>query len=195
MKTLLLLFVLIPGLLRAESPSRILTPVESPPQVIDGLEFTVVTQAEWPLPGPLFGSIVLQLHVTNRRDNPILFPSFDSFHPVLTTSSGETVRFGGGRDATRITPNVFLHPGKSFALSLEAKIDHKRDGNEIGFVLRDGTGTVYEASLTAGNYLISFSLSPTHYDFERAGKLPAPLWTGKGATESVGFRLNPPRER
>ena len=84
MKTLILLFTLLTGLLSAESPSRILAPVESAPKVINGLEFSAVTQSEWQNPAYLihdpYQSIVIQLRVTNRGDKAVLFPTFESFH-------------------------------------------------------------------------------------------------------------------
>ena len=198
MKTLILASSLLTGLLSAESPSRILAPVESSPKVIDGLEFSVVTQAEWRNPAYLmhnqYESIIIQLRVTNCGDKAILFPTFDSFQASLKTPDGKTVTLAGGRDWTLVTPNVLLQPGKSFSLQLDAKIEYRRDGKnkDVKFTLKDGTGSIAEASLGSGEHSIFFVVGPTPYDFEKRGKLPAPLWSGKGTTESIGFIVNPP---
>ena len=45
------------------------------------------------------------------------------------------------------------------------------------------------ATLLTGKYSMSFRVSPTPYDFEEDTKLPAPLWAGKGSTESIGFKV------
>jgi len=105
----------------------------------------------------------------------MLFPTFDSFHPVLTTAAHTPVRFGGGRDKTRITPNILLLPGKGFTLSLDARIEYQGEGKDAVFQYRDGTGRILTAALGSGAYSITFDLCPTTENFKRAGKLPAPL--------------------
>ena len=59
-------------------------------------------------------------------------------------------------------------------------------------IINNGTGSIAEASLGSGEHSIFFVVGPTPYDFEKRGKLPAPLWSGKGTTESIGFIVNPP---
>ena len=73
---------------------------------------------------------MLQLSITNRGDKLVLFPTFDSFHPVLTTAAHAPMRLSSRRDKSRITPNVLLLPGKGFTLSLDAKIEYQGDGKD-----------------------------------------------------------------
>ncbi len=64
-------------------------------KVIDGHEFSVVTQSEWRNPANLIHkseAIILQLRITNRTENAILFPTFDSFSISLKTSDEKSVR-------------------------------------------------------------------------------------------------------
>ena len=194
MKAFILLSTLLTGLLSAEPPSRILAPVESVSKVIHGLEFSAVTQSEWQNPAYLihdpYQSIVIQLRVTNRGDKAVLFPTFESFHAYLKTPEGKVMSLAGTNDATCVSPNILLQPGQSFSLQLDAMIEYKRAGKDkdVKFILKNGTGSTAEAKLGAGDYSIFFDVNPTPYDFEK-GKLPAPLWSGKGITESVGFKF------
>jgi len=195
MKTLILTSVLLASPLWAQSPLRILEPVESAPKVIDGLEFSVVTQSEWGNPANIntrIDQVIMQLRIANHRDKPVLFPTFDSFRVNLKSVGGKEVRVTGGRDFTRITPNILLQPGASFSLPINATLNYKRDDKDVKLTVKDGTGSIDEAMLAAGSYAMSVSVFPTHYEFDRTGKLPAPLWSGKGSTESIGFKLNPP---
>jgi hypothetical protein len=188
MKTLFLLSALLPGLLSAELPPTILTPAESAPILVDGLEFVVVTHAAWELQGN-----VLQLRITNRGDKPMLFPTFDSFYPLLTTADHTTVRLGGGRNKTRITPNILLLPGKGFTLSLDAKLEYQGPGKDGAFQYRDGTGTILTATLSSGIYSIAFDLCPTHGKSKHDENLTTHMWSGRGTTESVNFTVKYPQ--
>jgi hypothetical protein len=195
MKTLFLCFALVPYLLSAESPTRVLAPVESPSKVIDGLEFSVITQSEWRNPANLIHSsepVILQIRITNRTKNAILFPTFDSFSVRFIASDGTNVRLGGGRDATRITPNILLQPGAGFSMPVDAIIEYERSDKDVRLIVKDGTGTITTATLPAGEYSILFDVAPTHYDFEKNTKLSAPLWAGRGSTESIGFKVKSP---
>jgi len=192
MRTLLLLSAFFPGLLSAEIHSRILTPVESPPKVVDGLEFSVVTQSEWRNPDHLIHQsepIILQLRVTNPSERAILFPTFDSFLMGLTKNDGTEVRLGGGRDATRITPHLLLKPGTSFSLNLDAALVYDQANEDVKLVVKDGTGTVITAVLSSGDYFVFFKVHPTHSPFAKKVELPEPLWAGKGTSAPVGFKV------
>ena len=192
MKTLLLLSALLPGLLSAKTLPPVLAPVESPPKIIDGLEFSVVTQAEWRIPEyNQDESIVVQLRVTNRGDKAVLFPTFDSFHAALRTPEGKVLGLHGGRDGTLVTSNILLQPGQGFSLQVNAMIKNTSRGKDkdVMFILRDGTGSFAEVGLAPGDYSIFFGVHPTPHDFEKTGKLPAPLWSGKGISESIGFKV------
>jgi len=130
--------------------------------------------------------VILQLRIANRTKNAMLFPTFDSFSVEFIASDGTNVRLRGGRDATRITPNILLQPGASFSMPVDAVIE---DGQ---LIVKDGTGRIVTATLPAGEYSIYFDVAPTHYDFEKDAKLPAPLWAGRGFTESIGFKVKAP---
>ena len=192
MKALSLILAIVPCLLFAEPSTQVLAPVESSPKLIQGLEFSVVTQAVWArYRGVRSGSesVILQLRITNRTKSAILFPTFDSFMVGLKSPDGKLVGLGGGRDATAITPNLLLQPGASFSKPVEAKISYKADGKDVQLVVRDGTGSETTATLQSGEYSIFFEVFPTNYDFEEDGELTAPLWSGKGVTETVVFQV------
>ena len=177
---------------------QVIAPVESPSNVIDGLEFSVVTQSVWGHYRRLAqGSepIVLQLRITNQTKSAVLFPTFDSFMVGLESSDGTSVKLGGGRDATAITPNILLQPGSSFSMPVDATIAYDAYdayGKDVRLVVRDGTGSVTTATFLTGEYSIFFNVFPAHYDFEKDGELTAPLWAGKGATKPIGFRVKAP---
>lgn len=176
-----------------------LRPVESKPVIIEGLEFSVVTEADW---NPNFsrGSdvpLVLQLKIRNTKDAAMLFPTFDSFSPVLTDSTGKELRMGGGRDGTMITPNILILPGKDFSYQIEARIRIKweKTGKRLEIVIKDGTGTEYAGGVEAGVCRIGFQLSPTHFEFAKEGKLEAKLWGASGKTEFVEITIHPIQKR
>ena len=182
-------------LLSAESPRPYISPVESPSKVIDGLEFSVVTQSEWRSTDPFMKvkvRIVLQLRITNRLDHPILFPTFDTYSVCLKTAEGVDMVLGGGRDKTFVTPNILLQPGSSYTQPIETTIEYTRDSQVAKLVMRDETGSTAWASLNAGRYTVFIKVFPTQYDFAKRAELPAPLWAGEGTTESVGFVLYGP---
>lgn len=185
MTRFMVLLVFLVGFAFARSP--VLEPVESVPVEVGGLEFSVVTEKLWELPGR---EIELQLRVTNPGQQPLLFPTFDSMYPKITSSNSEEVKLFGGRDATQITRNLLLRPGKSFSYPLEAKLlDSKREGGII-LQIKDPTGSEWTSkSIASGTYSLSFMLGPTHYDFAKEHELPAPLWSAKGTTNAVEFQI------
>lgn len=168
-----------------------LRPVESKAVTIEGLEFSVVTAADWNAnlgpPG------VLQLKIRNTTDAPMLFPTFDSFHPVLTDSTGKELRIVGGRDETRITPNILILPGKDFSYQIDTRIEIKweKTGKRLEIEMKDGTGSFYTCGVDPGACRIAFLLGPTHYDFAKEGKLEARLWGASGKTEFVEITIHP----
>jgi hypothetical protein len=195
MKLLLLLSFALPLLISAEPLRQVLVPVESRPKVIEGIEFSIVTQAEWPIPVNSYNSqpIILQLRITNRTDHAILFPTFDSFNMGIEKFDGVRMLLHGERDETQVTPNLLLQPGSSFSMTIEAALTVKdKKSKSLDLIVKDGTGSVASATLLAGSYSAFFEVHPTHYDFEKKAKLPAPLWSGKGVTESIDFTLSAP---
>ena len=67
-----------------------LRPVESKPVNVGGLDFSVVTETGWNanFARGINTPLVLQLKIRNTTDSALLFPTFDSFFPVLTDSAG-----------------------------------------------------------------------------------------------------------
>lgn len=191
MKVVLILFLLVSSSLMAESSEHILAPVESTPHLISGVEVSVITQSEWPRPQSRFSqkTVVLQLRITNRTGEMILFPTFDSFFTSLKTPDGKVMPLVGGRDATRISPNILLQPKASFSIPIKATLRLPDSENRVSLTIEDGTGSVATTELQAGDYQIFFEVFSTHYDFEQEGKLSAPLWKGKGATNPIGFTV------
>ena len=149
MKILFLLFVLLPCLVLAESSTRVLAPVESRSRVIEGLEFSIVTQSEWRNSGHRIHDsepIILQLRMVNRTKKAILFPTFDSFLVRLETSDGAGESLGGGRNGNRITPNILLEPGAGNSMLIDAIINHKGDSKDVELIVKDGTGSIATAT-------------------------------------------------
>jgi len=191
MKLFLILLALVPASLFAVLPNNILAPIESDPQQISGLEFSVVTQSDWVHSGHKSSqeTIVLQLRVTNRTDKEILFPTFDSFRFILKGADGKALPATGGRDATRITPNILLQPKASYSLPIKATLQRQNDGKGLAFVIQDGTGSIEMYAVKTGDHLLSLNVFPTHYDFEKEGKLTAPLWKGEGTTKDIKVKV------
>jgi hypothetical protein len=198
MKTIRRLFLagLLPILCGGFAPPA-LRPVESKPVNVGGLEFSVVTEADW---NPVFSRssgvpLVLQLKIRNTTEAALLFPTLDSFHPVLTDATGKELRMGGGRDGTIITPNLLILPGKDFCWQIEARIriEQTKAGDRLKIEMEDGTGSFYDASVVAGVCRIGFKLSPAHYDFAKEGKLEAKLWAAEGKTEVAEVTIHPAR--
>ena len=171
-----------------------LRPVESKPVNVGGLDFSAITQAEWnmlEIPYPEKASAILQLRIANKSNAPVWFPTFDSMRPVLTDSKGVKTSLGGGRDGTKVTPNILIPPGKDYCYSLSAMIGKSRDGKSAELVIRDDTGMWFTATIMPGENQIGFHLQPAHLDPAGEGKLDAPLWAAEGETESVRFQIVP----
>ena len=174
-------------------------PVESKAVNVEGFEFSVVTEANWN-PNFVRGSdvpLVLQLKIRNTTDTAMLFPTFDSFHPILTDSTGKELRMTGGRDHTIITPNILILPGKDFSYQIDARLRIKweKDGKRLEIEIKDGTGSEYTVGVEPGACRIGFQLSPTHYDFAKEGKLEAKLWGASGKTEFLEVSIQPIQKR
>lgn len=193
-KTLLIPLLLLSGALHAEPRSHILEPVESAPKEIDGLEFSVVTQAEWKTTKSTLGDeITVQLRIKNKGTKPLVFATFDSFSMVLTGPDGKDIPMAGARDATRITPNLLLQPGREICYPLNARVSFdKKNPGGAALELQDGTGTVWFGSLKAGVYSLKAAVAPSPFDFSKETNIPAPLWAGKGTSEPVTFKVATP---
>ncbi|RYD64211.1 MAG: hypothetical protein EOP83_10320 [Verrucomicrobiaceae bacterium] len=189
-RSFLFLFLLVP-IAVGEPFGGVMEPVESPAKEIKGLEFSVVTQALWsPSTAWVEQDVVLQLRIVNRGKEPLLFPTFDSFKVMLSGIDGKPQPLGGNRDGTTVTQNLLLRPGQGISYPLVAKL--KSDPKEVAsasLAFGDRTGSGSVTSLKPGDYSISVSVFPSHYDFSKSGKLPAPLWDGEGSTNPVQFKV------
>ena len=185
------LVCLLPVFCSAFAPPA-LRPVESKPVSLGGLEFSAITQDEWKMleiPYPEKASAILQLRIANKTNAPVWFPTFDTIRPVLTDSKGTKMVFGGGRDGTRVTPNILIPPGKDYCYSLSAMVGKSRDGKGAELVIRDDTGMWFTAPIISGEYQIGYHLQPPHLDPKGEIKMDAPLWVADGDTESVRFQI------
>ena len=178
----------------AEPLGGVMEPVESPAKEIAGLEFSVVTQVLWSTSSPwVEQDVVLQLRIVNRGKETLLFPTFDSFKVTLTGADGKPLPLGGNRDGTTVTPNLLLRPGQGISYPLIAKLKSEpKEGGSVSLRFDDQTGSGSMTPLKPGDYSISISVFPSHYDFTRSAKLPALLWKGDGSTEPVSFKLTKP---
>lgn len=193
MKLRSLVTILAAALCAAFAPPPVLRPVESAAKEIAGLEFSVVTQAQWKAANLSGASVVLQLRMKSVSKAAILFPTFDSISPVLTGPDGKTVALGGGRDGTIITPSILLPPGKEFSHPLAARlvIVKTTKGSHIDLEIQDGTGTIFTAGMTPGTYKIGFQLRPANPEVEKNGGHEAPMWAASGETNQAEFTVAP----
>lgn len=170
----------------------VVTPTESTPAKIGELEFSIVTQAEWTLPHAFEADVIFQLRISNPTQEAVLFPSFDTFTPFLTGPDGKVSALGGNRDATRISPNFLIPSGKSFSYPLSAtlKTTKSKDSKTTVLFYQNHTGAQSTTPMTTGEYSISISLRPTHYDFKIDPKTGPPLWASKGTTHAVKIKAS-----
>jgi len=197
MKALFISLLFVSGALHAEPRSHILEPVESAPKEIDGLEFSVVTQAEWKTTKSALGDeITVQLHIKNKGAKPVVFATFDSLSMVLTGPDGKEIALAGARTATHITPNLLLQPGREICYPLNARVScDKKNPGGAALELQDGTGTQWFGSLKTGVYSLKAAVSSSPFDFSKETDIPAPLWAGKGISEPVTFKVVEPAAR
>lgn len=193
MKTFFISLLFLSVVSAGDSTATVVEPVESKPKEIGGLEFSVVTQSLWtPWSAANERDVILQLRIVNHGDKPVLFPTFDSFSVTITGANGKPEHLGSNRDGTIITPNLLLPPGQGISYPLIAKLGYTRKPEAISLRFGDLTGSGSVTPLVSGDYSISVAVFPTHYDFEKTGKLPAPLWSGKGSTAPVRFQVTFP---
>lgn len=190
MKTFALLLVALICTLRGNPKVPVLQPVESVPKEIAGLEFSIVTQAEWaPVPFPGGTELVVQLRITNRGEKAICFPTLDTISVILTGPDGKPVQLAGNRDGTTITPVIVLSPGKGFSYPLSAKLRFSSRTKAMELEFSDRTGGMSVSPVEPGDHSLMVKLSPSPQDFVAGGVYPAPLWSGSGVTEPVGFKV------
>lgn len=183
----LFLLTMLGGILRAEPPPY-LTLVESTPKVIDGLEFSLITQAEWIAP-----VIILQLRITNRGSASMVFNTLDSYGPIISAADGRNVPLTGIKSRTHdplVPPNILIAPGSSISLPFDTFFLNRSSRNDHILELQDGMGTRKEAKLVDGEYAVSFWVNHSASDDKDSSTLPAPFWSGKGATEVIHLKLH-----
>lgn len=193
MKTFALLMAALICTLCGNPQVPVLEPVESAPKAITGLEFSIVTQAQWtPVPSPGGSDLVVQLRVVNRGANPVCFPTLDTFSVILTGPDGKPVQLAGNRDGTIITPVIVLAPGKGFSYPLGATLRFSSRTKAMELEFSDRTGGMSVTPLQPGDHSLKVELRPAPQDFVAQGVYPAPLWSGEGSSESVGFKVDRP---
>jgi hypothetical protein len=176
--------------LRGNPVVPVVQPVESAPKEIAGLEFLIVTQAKWtPVSLPAGTELVVQLRVANRGKSAVCFPTLDTFSVILTGPDGKSVPLAGDRDGTIITPVLIIAPGKSFSYSLVAKLRSSPATESMELEFSDRTGGRSVTPLQSGDHSLTVELRPAPQDFVAQGEYPAPLWSGKGTSEPVGFKV------
>ena len=157
------LFVVSAGLTSVHAEPLRQRIVESKPVRLGDLEFVTVTESKWTgAPKDPLESIPveLQLRITNLSDKEVVFPTFDTFAPVLSDAAGNDIRIGpgSGRDGTRVTPGIVLAPKGSFALVRSATLTFRKEDKTIYFQYRDGTGSYQTHKLVPGSYRIAFRI-------------------------------------
>ncbi|MGC4014080.1 MAG: hypothetical protein QM755_06105 [Luteolibacter sp.] len=182
------LFVVCGGLaaVRAETPRQYI--VESKPLCIGDLEFVTVTERKWsgaPTSQRDSKPLELQFRITNLSDKEVVFPTFDTFRPVIFDSTGKEVQAHGGRDATFVTPAIVIPPKGSFALVRSASLEFHEKDKRVYFLYRDATGSSQTNWLVPGSYQVAFSFDAAD---RGPGVKPDPAtWTGKGTTPAATF--------
>jgi hypothetical protein len=177
---------------------------KSKPVVINGLEFVAVTEAQWLELNPPMGKtpIDVQLWITNKSKNDLIFRVFDTFRVIVKDSSDKELPVDGGRDGTKITKPVLIRPGETYCLSRLAVLSWTGEGTVRSLSYDDQTGSWdVIGELVSGKYTLSFWVGNKQDDegmkgFMRnhklSGELP-PCWKGEGTTAEVPFEiLDPP---
>jgi hypothetical protein len=193
MKTFALWVVAFICTLRGNPKVPVLQPVESTPKEIAGLEFSIVTQTVWaPVSFPGGGDLVVQIRITNRGEKSICFPTLDTFSAVLTGPDGKSMKLAGNRDGTIITPVIVIAPGKRFCYPLGAKLSGSSETKSMELEFSDRTGGLSLTPLEPGDHSLVLELRPAPQDFVARGEYPAPLWSGKGTSAPVTFKVDIP---
>lgn len=194
MKPIFLSGLLAMAVSAAATGPELLHPSESEPAMVGGLRFSVVTQQQWKFrssPGTE-ETVTVHLKVSNPADSGMFFPTFDSFTPVLTGPDGNPVAFSGGRDATKITPCIFIAGHKDWSIMSGARLKTEaiKGGTRMVFEFSDGTGTILRAPVTPGEWKLSFELRPSTQSVPPNVRLSAPVWGEKGSTSAATFTIS-----
>jgi hypothetical protein len=180
--------------------------LKSKPVLINGLEFVAATQAQWLAWNPPTGSdpVEVQLLITNRSKNDLVFSVFDTFEVAIKSADGKEIPSDGGRDGTLRTKPVLIRAGDTYCLSRKAGLSWS-DSHYRTFSYEDGTGSWFMCNkLVAGKYSLSFQVVSKGIDGGMAvfikhhgfsGEVP-PVWEGKGTTLEVPFEIvDPPADK
>jgi hypothetical protein len=167
---------------------------ESAPVRIGGLEFVVATQAEWIAYKNTNTPVRMELRITNRGTNNVIFPTMDTSGPRITTPDGKDLRLLGGRTATMFTPPIAVEPGKTIIVTREVAISWSATGGAARFTYADGTGLgLFMDPMAPGSYELRFWLEAAKPDPN--DPIPKPwigngqMWIGKGETKAVTFTV------
>ncbi len=167
---------------------------ESEPVLVNGLEFVAITQSQWTFYNPpiVDGSPEVQLRITNRSQEDLIFSTFDTFLVQLVGPDARVIERGGGRNGTRRTRPVLIPAGKTYTLCRETRTQWDEAGKTMNFVYLDGTGTIATYALPEpGRYTLRFECE---YPVERNGEPlrefeGVKVWHGKVKTKAARMEV------
>lgn len=209
------LFILLAAVMidASAEPLKYLELRKSKPVEVNGLEFVAATQSQWLAKvGGSIWPIEVQLLITNKSGNDLVFRTFDTFSVVLKNADGAKIPDDGGRDGTMVSLSVLIRARDTYSLARKAELWWKippypssgtigfgrgpigwtLDGKTCAFFYWDGTG--YEHSfkpLQPGRYSLSFDIDSSEQDAAReTRKLGGlPVWSGTATTKEVPFDI------
>ncbi len=177
-----------------ESEERNYTRIVSSPDVTsNGADFRVETEDRWNSMGLSVYPVSVRLRITNRSDQPLLFPFFDTFSMALYNPDGSEHVLDGGRNGTRpVMRPLLLGPGQDFSIVPTVHLHFSRDTRELRLVYEDGTGTILTSGLlSGGQYAAGFTYAVTERWVDGFSRhIPeGAVWTGSVNTDPVAFEV------
>ena len=172
----IILSVLAAGTTLPAKPLEYLVLAKSQPVEVNGLQFVVATQSQWcGRAGGTMWPVEIQLLITNKSGDDLVFRTFDTFAPKLKSADGKEIPFGGERDGTTASSSVLIQAGDTYCLARKAELWWKLRGPTSADIPDDKGGTIHW-TWQPTNHLNGFGLNPDG----RCGLL---YWDGTGAID------------
>jgi hypothetical protein len=170
----------------------------------NGADFQAVTEPALGAPPPGGRrTVTVGLAVTNRGEKTLLFSLFDTIRPALKSADGQAVELIPlPRKGTSALLPIRVGPGETGAVWFRPRLEWQPGGKMLRLTAQDGTGGGWRFDgLVPGKYLLRFeyenteaalnrflSFRPVHVEEGQA------FWTGKVATDDVGFEIVAPKD-
>jgi hypothetical protein len=166
--------------------------VSSPVAHVNGADFRTETEDLWYSMGLTIFPVSLRLRISNRSKQPLLFPFFDTFEPILHNPDGTLHELGGGRNGTRpVMRPLLLDPGHDYTIVPTVQMRWNRDARKLRLYYEDGTGTIrMSGHLPEGKYGVSFTYTVNEGWKSRNKQIPrGQVWQGEVTTNPVAIQV------